>query len=296
MKNIILITTFLFLTLTPLFSDVRQDIEELFVITSNNDYNNRPFEKETSDKISTYGETAAQVLTMFLYTEDARYRKRILDMYEILGSRATASILPLLGKGKLIQQVLTILALGETRDTNALPVLHTLLSDTNWRIRNTALMSLAKIHSRDSVSYIIPLLRDSNRYIRKSASYALGEINDSNSIKMLLELLDDTDYPPRFAAIRSLAKMDTYTVSYICDDKNYLKFKDKPIFYLLLTTLHNLGGMKEFLLSELENASPLIRGYAYSVLNKISTKDETIGLLNGDTDPWVRYYIRKKSQ
>jgi len=138
---------------------------------------------------------------------------------EIGNKKATEPLLSLLAASKGVLQVYTIQALGDLRDSRALPDLFKRLSDRKLRLAvavslgqigdkkavppllaslslkdneytQQAILALGKLKDRRATYTLIPLVSSPNVMISTAAVEALGEIGDPRAVKPILKSLD----------------------------------------------------------------------------------------------------------
>lgn len=84
-------------------------------------------------------------------------------------------------------------ALGEIRNTTALPALIAALDDPHFTVRQAAAYALGKIKDTSAIPALQKALHDSNSRVRENIVYALGEIGGTSAIPALIKALQDTD-------------------------------------------------------------------------------------------------------
>ncbi|MBI5368468.1 MAG: HEAT repeat domain-containing protein [Planctomycetes bacterium] len=87
-----------------------------------------------------------------------------------------------------------VVALGETRDPAAVPVLaDRLLKDPDNLVRATAARALGRVRDRSTGPYLVAALKDAHEMVRWEACVALGDVQDPATIPDLVRVLDSDE-------------------------------------------------------------------------------------------------------
>jgi len=89
-------------------------------------------------------------------------------------------------------------------DPSSGPLIEPLLNDPDRRVRSMACMSLAQLNYSDAIPEIRALLNDPDTGVRSGACYALGKLGDTASEEELVKATDDSDVSVRYEAARAL--------------------------------------------------------------------------------------------
>lgn len=98
-----------------------------------------------------------------------------------------------------------VLSLGYLDNEKAYGILSRVLEqDDVAAVRGSAIMSLARLGTEESIRLVINLLTDNSPVIRKTAAKELGKIRDKKVIEPLIEAIKDPDAEVSQAALSSL--------------------------------------------------------------------------------------------
>jgi len=67
------------------------------------------------------------------------------------------------------------------------------LYDSEWMIRNEAVVALTKIKSEITIESLIKMLEDKNGFVKEEAAWILGEMKSEEAVKPLINLLKDKE-------------------------------------------------------------------------------------------------------
>ncbi|MHC9543344.1 MAG: HEAT repeat domain-containing protein [Vulcanimicrobiota bacterium] len=152
-------------------------------------------------------------------TRRKRAREAMISMLSDLSARVRAgAVLGVVEQGTIeavpvlrtmlsdsdgLVRVFSIMALSDF-DPSSGPLIEPLLNDHDRRVRSMACMSLAQLNHSDAIPEIRALLNDPDTGVRSGACYALGKLGDTESTENLVKATDDSDVSVRYEAARAL--------------------------------------------------------------------------------------------
>ena len=119
---------------------------------------------------------------------------------------AVTELIKLLSDEEPIVRMAVAQALGKIGNPQAVSPLIIALGDTDWRVRESAQLALAKI-GEPALSELIKALSENNPDVREGASYALGFIESPQAIQSLITLLGDPILTVRETAEEALVNI-----------------------------------------------------------------------------------------
>jgi hypothetical protein len=121
-------------------------------------------------------------------------------------ARSLAPLKEQLLSGDAAARYAAALELARIGDASTVPVLIKALSDTDYRVRRSAIYGLSWMQSREAVPALMKLLQSSEDvWMRRRAAQALGQIGDAQALECLLAAAwNDADAHVRNNAILSL--------------------------------------------------------------------------------------------
>jgi HEAT repeat protein len=99
-------------------------------------------------------------------------------------------------------------AIGELRNTEAVPVLSQCLHDAHWEVRCAAAAALALLGERSTMPLLVEAMGDSDADMRVAAADALGMVGDVEAIEPLILAQLDPEMRVRQAALKALVRVD----------------------------------------------------------------------------------------
>ncbi|MDD5746077.1 MAG: HEAT repeat domain-containing protein [Candidatus Omnitrophica bacterium] len=126
-----------------------------------------------------------------------------------IGNPAVPTLMRVLKPGNYYDSVRATAAeaLGEIKDTQAVPALIEALRDEYFFVRAATSWALGEIRDKRAVSPLIGMLCDKDYHVRAAAAEALGKIKDTQAVPVLIEALRDKDYHVRAAAATALGEI-----------------------------------------------------------------------------------------
>jgi HEAT repeat protein len=105
-------------------------------------------------------------------------------------------------------RVAAVEALGQLRDSEAVPTLMACLRDENWNVRSATATALGLIGERSTLGFLIPCLKDPDADVRVAVADALGMIGDMEAIEALVLAQLDGETSVRQAALKAVVRVD----------------------------------------------------------------------------------------
>lgn len=147
-------------------------------------------------------------LLINLESKDINVMLKTSERLVSLGSRAVFALakklenLPLKSKGQ------AIFILGRIGDPEALPVLESMLNDSNAYIRRNAVEALGKIKDQKALAAVLVMLFDEDSGVRHCAAWALGELESAYAVDSLTgQLVYEKDEGAGIAIVNALGKI-----------------------------------------------------------------------------------------
>lgn len=129
-----------------------------------------------------------------LYMGQHRCAKAVPALLELLNAEQPRDL-----------RLVVVEALGAIGNPPATERLIQLLSERDPEVRTAAIITLARMRSRNAVSPLAELARGGEP--RLPAIWALGQIGDSSAVPVLKDLLKNPDKDVRYNAMQSLKKL-----------------------------------------------------------------------------------------
>jgi HEAT repeat protein/CHAT domain-containing protein len=95
-------------------------------------------------------------------------------------------------------------ALGDLGGRSEVPILISMLRDTDKEVLGSVLFILGHIGNRETVPYLVGILDNADKNIRVAAIYALRNIGDSSAVPALITMLKDNDVAVRWSSAWAL--------------------------------------------------------------------------------------------
>jgi HEAT repeat protein len=105
-------------------------------------------------------------------------------------------------------RVAAVEALGQLRDSEAVPIIAACLQDESWSVRCAAAIALGQMGERSSIPLLVQSLKDSDADVRVAVSEALGAIGDVEAIEPLVMAQLDPETSVRQAALKAAVRVD----------------------------------------------------------------------------------------
>jgi len=105
-------------------------------------------------------------------------------------------------------RMVVVEALGQLRDSEAVPLLSNCLRDASWEVRGAAAGALALMGERSTVPLLIEALKDPDADVRMAVAEALGVIGDVEAIEPLILAQLDSETPVRQTALKAIMRVD----------------------------------------------------------------------------------------
>jgi hypothetical protein len=185
-------------------ADLEDDIDRLWLQASDGAVRHRELVAPSKDSLIAMGELAIPHLLSFLYTEDARERHAITDIFEGIGPVATPALLEAMGTGGEYHTLNILRAFGKIADSAASPRMSELLDDSLASIRGQAAEAIGKSGGPLALASLYSVLHDSIETVRKSAVVGLGRIAKPEATDSLIQALSDPWYGVRYPAALSV--------------------------------------------------------------------------------------------
>jgi HEAT repeat protein len=199
---------------------LKQKFDSLFILASSGAVTHRDQVEPAKDSIAALGEPVVPYLIDRFSTKSARERWTVIHILRRIGSPAVPHLVSALTRpdGLIVQRVCW--ALGDIKDSAAVPGLVAVADHERWQVRDQAVGALGKIGEPDrgASEAVMSALADSIGQVRKSAAVACGRLEMEYVAEMLVSQLNDDFYGARFSAFEALRKMDTSVVVDIASD------------------------------------------------------------------------------
>lgn len=199
---------------------LKQKFDSLFILASSGAVIHQDQVEPAKDSIAALGEPVVPYLIDRFSTKSARERWAVIHILRRIGSPAVPHLVAALGRpdGLVVQRVCW--ALGDIKDSTAVPGLVAVADHERWQVRDQAIGALGKIGEagRGAAEAVMSGLADSIGQVRKSAAVACGRLEMEYVAEMLVSQLNDDFYGARFTAFEALSKMDTAMVTRILSD------------------------------------------------------------------------------
>lgn len=199
---------------------LKQRFDSLFILASSGAVTHADQVEPAKDSIASLGEPVVPYLIDRFSTKSARERWAVIHILKRIGSPAVPHLVAALGRpdGLIVERVCW--ALGDIRDSTAVPGLVAVAAHERWQVRDQAIGALGKIGEpgRGASEAVMSGLADSIGQVRKSAAVACGRLSMEYVAEMLVSQLNDSFYGARFTAFEALERMDTTTVVHILRD------------------------------------------------------------------------------
>ena len=101
----------------------------------------------------------------------------------------------------------TVMALGESKDPEAVEPLIQTLKDEYWVVRRNAAEALGKLMDPKAVEPLIQTLKDESKNVRGEAAIALGKIGDTRALEALTEAEKDKSRWVRGSAAKAFEEI-----------------------------------------------------------------------------------------
>ena len=296
MKRVSKITLFLiivFLSVT-LAGDVKEKVDELFVLASSGEVKYRDKVEPTKNELIEMGALAVPHLVDKLDTDNAREMHTLTDILTKIGEPAVLPLIDQLDSEN--KEVLRTSAriLGKIGDPRAAPRLAELLDHPDLKVRSAASTSMGQVGDTTFLDVVVSVLKDSVEMVRKSATYALGELKTPGGIPALISAFNDPHYSVRLTAVSSLVKIGESTVDtliFLLDDPN------TDVQNLSIETLGKLkiSHAVDPLLTKLQSQDWATRAFTVDALAEIGDKKGIVAVVNlqkNETHPFVLNRIK----
>ncbi len=191
---------------------LEEKIDSLFVIASSGEVRFRDQNGPAMDSIAALGQPAVPYMIDKFTTRSARKRLTVIWVLTRIGSVAVPDLVVALKRpeGIVVQRICW--ALGDIKDSSAVPGLIGVANHNRWQVRDQALTALGKIKDTRAVMTINSAFKDSIGQVRKAAAVASGQLAMNDAIQSLVHQLGDDFYGARMTALSSLLKLDTTMV------------------------------------------------------------------------------------
>lgn len=150
-----------------------------------------------------------EVFALALKTNNGRAREfAVCELADLGDSRALAPLMDLVAQDKSSHRRQYIERLGALGDSGAVPLLCSILSDPDRRMRRAAAGALARTADERALDpLLLHLANDAEESVRADAAQALGRINDPRAIKALEGALSDAGHLVSWRAAYALARL-----------------------------------------------------------------------------------------
>ena len=184
------------------------------------------------------------------------------------------------------------IALGDTQQPEAMPILEILLKDKIPRVRANAVESIAKVGDPSSVSLLLPLLEDPNNRVKANVAMVLWKFGGLRMVSELHKMLK-TSYDDKWlraSAAWALGEIGGFgTVETLVA---VLNDKAPEVRRYIIKALGKIGDVSaiEKIVPFLEDEDPLVRANTVEALGALTAHDEAgvlIEKLGGEADPLV---------
>jgi uncharacterized Zn finger protein (UPF0148 family) len=133
---------------------------------------------------------------------------------KFISSKLEPHLKGLKSQDKYVRKIAAV-ALGRSKDPQAVKPLISCLADSDWGVRMQAVQSLSDLGFPEAIAAVIESLKDAEPYIRKTACDALGQIKNIGAVDALLGLvLDEPKEWVRQAAAQALARIQGKTPAF----------------------------------------------------------------------------------
>ena len=135
--------------------------------------------------------TAAGILLLFTALQDgaAEVRSAAGVRLTLIGTSVVDALLEFVKKSAQAGRSEAAVALGRIKDSRAVPLLQTLLTDRDDAMRSHAAYALGSMADVRATSSLLPLLQDTNLDVGESAAWALGQLKDVSAVDPLIHCL-----------------------------------------------------------------------------------------------------------
>lgn len=203
----------MFLLLLPFMSafavDPAADVPRLWILASDGAVRHRNMVQPAMDSLIAMGTDAIPHLLPYLYTEDARERHSITDIFKGIGSPAVPALVSVLGTGGEYHTLNTLNALGKIEDSTATPAALPFVRETLYSVRSQAAETIGKCGGAQAEDALFAARRDTVEIVRKSAVVGLGRLKHPSSVDSIVASLSDPWFGVRYAAADALVQIDS---------------------------------------------------------------------------------------
>ncbi len=276
---------------------VKQEVERLFMQASSGEIRYQSVVQPSKDSLIAMSDSAAKYLAFKLDATDARERHTLVDIYRGIGKAATPYLLPALNTNNKDQLRTTSWALGEVKDTMAIPALAKVAKHEDYTVRSQAIESIGKCGGGlRSAEIVTPYLHDPVFLPRKSAAAALGRLMQKESIPPLIGALADNYFAVRLVAYNSLVKFDTLAWDAISDEIINAPDERTRALAVRLAGRLKIGQAMPLIEPLLSYGDSDLRGWAIWSLGRIEGRSNNLALtkmLTTEKDLFVRSQIQE---
>lgn len=277
--------------LTSVSADMESDISRLWMQATDGAVRHRDLVAPSKDSLIALGESAIPYLLPYLYTEDARERHAITDLFLGIGPVSVPPLLEVLGSGGEYHTVNILRAFVKIADSTATPRIGDFLNDTLASIRGRAAEAIGKCGGSLALTSLYRVLHDPVETVRKSAVVGLGRIADLAATDSLILALSDPWYGVRYTAAFGIVSLDSGHTAI----RSLSRLEGRPLALML----HALGTQ------DVQRAAKAVWSYtkhsddavrveaAYALARSLARRSDASRLkklLKTETHRLVRYY------
>ncbi len=153
------------------------------------------------------GPEVAEAMVPLLRDSNAAIRNIGIEILELLGQDASASIAALLSDSDQDVVKFAIDIISNTRNDEFLDLLYPLIRHENPNVRASSAVCLGKLRDPDSVPALLNALEDPEEWVKFSAIEGLGLVQDRRALQPLLKMTETDSGLIKEAAIDAVAKM-----------------------------------------------------------------------------------------
>lgn len=276
---------------TPVSADIKSDISRLWMQATDGAVRHIDLVAPSKDSLIAMGEAAIPYLLPYLYTEDARERHAITDLFKGIGPESVPPLLEVLGSGGEYHTVNILRAFVKIADSTATPGIGDFLDDPLASIRGRAAEAIGKCGGSMARTSLYRVLHDSVETVRKSAVVGLGRIADLAATDSLILALSDPWYGVRYSAAFGIVSLDSGHTAI----RSLSRLEGRPLALML----HALGTQDvqraaKAVWTYTEHADDAVRvEAAYALSRSLARRSDASRLkrlMETETHRLVRYY------